>query len=85
MKMVFFPEGYSTDNEQRLGQNSEMFLTRKKPTVAEGNDFDFNEIHYNNVLGPENSYSSCESQVDNNEKKEKKKASNKRGCFASHQ
>ena len=73
MKMVFFSEGYSTDNEQRLGENSEMFLTRKKPIVAEENDFDFNEIH---VLGPENSYSSRESLLKNLLRKKQKPMDN---------
>ena len=52
-----------------------MFLTKEK--------FDFNEGPYKNVLEPEKSYSSSESQVDNNEKpgkskKGKRKAPNKR-------
>ena len=45
-----------------------MFLTEEEPAVAEENDIDW---PYNNVLEPENSYSSSESQVDNNEKPEK--------------
>ena len=60
-----------------------IFLSEEKPTVIEENDTDFNEGPYNNVLEPENSYSSSESQVDNNEKTEKskkgkRKAPNKR-------
>ena len=60
-----------------------MFLSEEKPTVIEENDIDFNEGPYNNVLEPESSYSSSESQVDNNEKtkkskKGKRKAPNKR-------
>ena len=47
-----------------------MFLIKEELTAEEENDIDFNEGPY--VLEQEGSYSSSESQVDNNEKPGKK-------------
>ena len=49
-----------------------MFLIKEELTAEGENDIDFNEGPYNIVLEQEGSYSSSESQVDNNEKPGKK-------------
>ena len=61
-----------------------MFLTEDEPSVGEKNEIDFKKGPYNNVLEPENSYSSSESQFNNNEKlgkcKKRKKESPQQEC-----
>ena len=76
-------EGNSTENEQKLGENSKIPLTKRGTYSRRGKWFDLNEGPYNNVLEPEDSYSSSENHVDNNEKSRKSKKRKRKACTKS--